>query len=250
VASRENAADMVIIPPKLAGRAQPAHVTPLYSRCYCLPTNSVHFARLFLPASSRSVPYHPQERLLVGCWCLLIPFPFTPATGPALGPRRKIEIQPLTRRSPIPSNGEMCPTVIDKNRPIESIGSRFRGSGVRARFNSHKIHLLDLCTPSFPVGFSGSMVRVTLPVGMGGGANNSPLPTPRTTIKARGLLRGEVYVHLKACYSPQRSHYHSLGCCKAHSSTDCNSGTCRFAPIYSILFHSPNPSHPRRICPP
>ena len=71
----------------------------------------------------------------------------------------------------------------------------------------------------FQVGFSGSMVRVTLPVGTGGGANNSPLPTPRTTIKARALLRGEVYVRLKACYSPQRSHYHSLGCCKAHSST-------------------------------
>ena len=71
-----------------------------YSRCYCLPTHSVHFARLFLPASSRSVPYHPQERLLVACWCLLIPFPFTPATGPALGPRRKIEIQLLTRCSP------------------------------------------------------------------------------------------------------------------------------------------------------
>jgi hypothetical protein len=90
-----------------------------------------------------SLPFHPTPNSATG--------PAIGAISSALGPRRKIEIQVLTRYSPIPSNGEMCSAVIDKSRPIESIGSRLRGSGVRARFNSRRIHFLDLCTASFPV---------------------------------------------------------------------------------------------------
>jgi len=41
------------------------------ARCYLL-TNSAQFARLFLPASSRSVPHHAPESLLVVCWLLVV----------------------------------------------------------------------------------------------------------------------------------------------------------------------------------
>ena len=52
-------------------------------------------------------------------------------------------------KSSIPSNGEMCPMVINKSQPIESIGSRLRDhtrtfdSGVRARSNSRRTPPLE-----------------------------------------------------------------------------------------------------------
>jgi len=73
-----------------------------------------------------------------------------PDLHPRFNPAQTVLGQTFVRRSDtqivfyIPSPGKMCPTVIDKSQPIESMGSRLRGhtrifdSGVRARSNSRR----------------------------------------------------------------------------------------------------------------